>query len=214
MHRKVEDVLKRAKIIKQKWEGFNIEDLDVGDIFSMYVVFKEMVEMLEKFKIAMPLPIFLERYKDGEEVLIDYFLYLRDVYIKNIEASWPSSVKVRRLNEVPLDTLHDFLRITGFDNRCLYCGKITKNIVHGLPFCNEEHYRELKKITSWHYVRKEYLKKHPICEICGEREAEEVHHIIRVVDGGEIFNEENLIAVCKECHKKLHSPIKKVMPHA
>lgn len=50
-------------------------------------------------------------------------------------------------------------------------------------------------------VLKKYLVEHPICERCKQVKASQVHHILEIVNGGE-DNEENLLAVCDDCHKK------------
>jgi hypothetical protein len=207
MHSKINKVIGRAHAIKEIWEGKKFEELHYGDLLSMWKVFNEMLDILERLKIAIPLPIYFEKYKSDEEVLQDYFVYLRDTYIKRRIDNYAGGYAFNRPNEIDLNGLYDFLKFAGFGGRCLYCGKYTQNRFYGLPFCNKEHYEKMKKMTSWYYVRKEYLKKHPTCEVCRMREAVEVHHIIRAVDGGDIWDENNLIAVCKECHKKLHSPI-------
>ena len=57
---------------------------------------------------------------------------------------------------------------------------------------------------SWSDLRQIILEKyHYNCSICGSNEEIDVHHKIPIKDGG--TNEiENLIAVCRNCHEKLH----------
>jgi 5-methylcytosine-specific restriction protein A len=62
--------------------------------------------------------------------------------------------------------------------------------------------------ASWRKLRVSYLAAHPVCEIC-EREgrltpATLVHHKRKLSDGGK-NNEQNLMALCLECHSRLHS---------
>lgn len=59
------------------------------------------------------------------------------------------------------------------------------------------------------YSTKKYLKDNPKCEFCNNQ-AEEVHHIIPVVAGG-TDNTDNLMSLCKHCHKLIH---KKITPSA
>jgi len=60
----------------------------------------------------------------------------------------------------------------------------------------------------WRKIRYEYMKAHPLCERClleGRTvEAREVHHIIPLADGG-THATENLMALCKSCHSKIHA---------
>lgn len=134
-----------------------------------------------------------------------YVLYLRDKYIDHIMLLTAERGSRERYYQIDLGNVYSFLAFAGWGNRCLYCGRETNNRINGLPFCNEEHYKRMKEGLNWYYVRKKYLESHPICEICGVNKATEVHHIIEVSEGGDMFDENNLIAVCKECHKKLHN---------
>ena len=65
---------------------------------------------------------------------------------------------------------------------------------------NEEKLREeFNKI-----VRNEYIQKHFYCEYCGKPVlADHVHHIIPLSKGGD-NRESNLIALCCNCHSKIH----------
>lgn len=61
---------------------------------------------------------------------------------------------------------------------------------------------------DWRKTRASFLKNHQLCELC-RREgritpATMVHHIIPVRNGGS-NDEENLMALCKSCHSRLHS---------
>lgn len=61
--------------------------------------------------------------------------------------------------------------------------------------------------ASWVKCRNLYLELHPLCENCEKQgritPAKEVHHIIALADGGARLDFDNLMAVCRPCHKKL-----------
>lgn len=77
-------------------------------------------------------------------------------------------------------------------------------------------YTRLMSTTRWLRLRAEKLKKQPVCERC-ERGgktalAQEIHHIIpleRARTDGEMerlcFNFDNLMAVCRDCHRAIHT---------
>ena len=62
--------------------------------------------------------------------------------------------------------------------------------------------------NQWRKVRLAYLRLHPLCEMC-EKEgkivpAGLVHHIKEIKDGGARLDFSNLMALCDECHEKIH----------
>lgn len=55
---------------------------------------------------------------------------------------------------------------------------------------------------KWRRFRPWYLNRHPMCEAsmgCNQL-ATEIHHIVRLEDGGEKYDEANLQALCKPHH--------------
>lgn len=58
--------------------------------------------------------------------------------------------------------------------------------------------KERKKLYK--ILRKDYLKEHPKCEICGN-EAGEIHHKSGRI-GENLFN--HFMAICRNCHVKIH----------
>jgi len=60
------------------------------------------------------------------------------------------------------------------------------------------------RTNAWHKCAAAYLKKHPVCAECGTAPSAIAHHIVEVRNGGLMFAEENLMAVCRSCHKRLH----------
>lgn len=57
----------------------------------------------------------------------------------------------------------------------------------------------------WQLRRAAYLRKHPVCVDCLERNrttpATEVHHLVKKADGGS-DKDENLRGLCKACHSR------------
>ncbi|MBE6926886.1 MAG: HNH endonuclease [Ruminococcaceae bacterium] len=60
----------------------------------------------------------------------------------------------------------------------------------------------------WKRIRDSYVQQHPVCELC-QRDGnfvptEEIHHKVPLAEGG-THARDNLIALCKSCHAKLHA---------
>jgi 5-methylcytosine-specific restriction protein A len=62
---------------------------------------------------------------------------------------------------------------------------------------------------KWQKVREAYLSQQPLCEMCEEagitKLADLVHHIVRIRDGGDRLNKDNLMSLCIKCHDKVHN---------
>lgn len=56
---------------------------------------------------------------------------------------------------------------------------------------------------TWKKIRNEYIKYHPVCEVCQIKESSEVHHIVPISEGGK-HDKGNIMAVCRECHDEIH----------
>lgn len=60
---------------------------------------------------------------------------------------------------------------------------------------------------AWKLIRNKYVSQHPFCEVCYANgvlvETEEVHHKKPLREGG-THDEDNLIALCKSCHSRVH----------
>lgn len=57
----------------------------------------------------------------------------------------------------------------------------------------------------WAIVRAGVLRQaRGVCSMCGYLGADEVHHIVRIADGGAEFDVDNLAAVCRSCHINHH----------
>jgi 5-methylcytosine-specific restriction protein A len=61
---------------------------------------------------------------------------------------------------------------------------------------------------SWARIRAAFLSANPLCERCKRdgrlTPAEMVHHKVRLTDGG-TNDWNNLMALCTECHSRLHA---------
>lgn len=60
---------------------------------------------------------------------------------------------------------------------------------------------------AWKRIRDKYVSEHPLCEMCLKlgkiTPTVEVHHILPINEGGD-HKRSNLMALCKECHNKIH----------
>lgn len=66
-------------------------------------------------------------------------------------------------------------------------------------------------ISRWKSMSQELRKEHEICQLCGKRKSEEVHHIFPFMHQFEDIREEvfldkdNLICLCSDCHHQVHA---------
>ena len=60
---------------------------------------------------------------------------------------------------------------------------------------------------KWHEFEQRYWRKHPsekYCHACGSKRHVELHHIVpRHIDSSKIFDESNLIPLCRCCHFRI-----------
>lgn len=68
--------------------------------------------------------------------------------------------------------------------------------------------------SKWQKLRAAYFMQHPLCEKCGAV-TQEIHHIKPISTGkslaemqGLAYNPDNLMALCTECHHKIHNLMK------
>ena len=61
---------------------------------------------------------------------------------------------------------------------------------------------------AWKRIRDSYAAAHPLCEQCLKEgryvKTEEIHHKLPLSKGG-THDRENLVALCKECHARIHA---------
>ena len=56
--------------------------------------------------------------------------------------------------------------------------------------------------TLWRKCRISFLRRNPFCALCGT-DAEEVHHVQPLAEGGARLDFHNLQALCKACHSRI-----------
>lgn len=82
-------------------------------------------------------------------------------------------------------------------------------------YTEENDKKEIEKkfysISRWKTMSQELRKEHEICQLCGKRKSEEVHHIFPFMHQFEDVREEvfldkdNLICLCSDCHHQVHA---------
>lgn len=72
-------------------------------------------------------------------------------------------------------------------------------------------YVRLMNSSAWRSLRNEVISAQPICQECGRKVSQCVHHIVEVESGRTdaemeriAFNRANLQALCFECHNAIH----------
>lgn len=71
--------------------------------------------------------------------------------------------------------------------------------------------KDFYSLTIWKSMSQELRKEHEICQLCGKRKSEEVHHIFPFMHQFEdireevFFDKDNLICLCKDCHHQVHA---------
>lgn len=71
--------------------------------------------------------------------------------------------------------------------------------------------KKFYSISRWKTMSQELRKEHEICQLCGKRKSEEVHHIFPFMHQFEdireevFFDKDNLICLCSDCHHQVHA---------
>lgn len=71
--------------------------------------------------------------------------------------------------------------------------------------------KKFYSISRWKSISQDMRKEHEICQLCGKRKSEEVHHIFPFMHQFEDVREEvfldkdNLICLCTDCHHQVHA---------
>jgi hypothetical protein len=62
-----------------------------------------------------------------------------------------------------------------------------------------------ENLKRWLILKSEIIWEKKVCEICSGKEFLHIHHILPRCKYPELtFDKENLMLLCKECHKKIH----------
>ena len=71
--------------------------------------------------------------------------------------------------------------------------------------------KKFYSISRWKSMSQELRKEHEVCQLCGKRKSEEVHHIFPFMHQFEdireevFFDKDNLICLCSDCHHQVHA---------
>lgn len=71
--------------------------------------------------------------------------------------------------------------------------------------------KKFYSISRWKTMSQELRKENEICQLCGKRKSEEVHHIFPFMHQFEdireevFFDKDNLICLCSDCHHQVHT---------
>ena len=94
---------------------------------------------------------------------------------------------------------------------CIICGAEFDKPDGRRKYCSQKCYNEWYEslhVRDWSAVRSAVIKRDGRCGDCGaERVPFEVHHIVRIADGGDEFDMDNCVTLCSRCHKKKHDHI-------
>jgi len=75
--------------------------------------------------------------------------------------------------------------------------KMSKNPKYGVN-------RELRRDNRYRKIKKHLFEVYTRCQICGSTKNLEVHHIVKPKGDESLFLDlNNLLVVCKKCHKRL-----------
>lgn len=98
-----------------------------------------------------------------------------------------------------------------FNLVCKHCGRDFKSKIKTALYCSivckQKNYRLKSKSNTVSMTTLYKRLQHLPCQICGWQEAtRDIHHIIPVSQGG-TNKEENLIVVCPNHHRMIHSKL-------
>ena len=85
------------------------------------------------------------------------------------------------------------------NNVCRVCGKLIKRPFR--KYCSTKCLLKYQKcFKTWTGLRDRILAKQESCEKCGSKDKLEVDHKLAIMNGGEMWNEDNLQVLCHRCH--------------
>jgi 5-methylcytosine-specific restriction protein A len=84
---------------------------------------------------------------------------------------------------------------------------------------NKQALQKFYNTPKWKNLRLYKFSQNPVCELCEEkgltRQTEEIHHVIPIdlqnPDPSLIFDYDNLLSLCNECHSRLHQILRSKM---
>ena len=82
-----------------------------------------------------------------------------------------------------------------YGDYCANCKKPKGRSKSTAPYTSTPRHR---KFRAW------YIRQHSVCERCNREASTVLHHIIEVDKGGDLYDEDNVMAVCWDCHEIIH----------
>lgn len=95
---------------------------------------------------------------------------------------------------------------------------INLNPIYTVPFtpkpktAKQEERAKWYAKTEWRKLRKIKLQQDPVCEVCGEQIATQVHHKVSFMKGTTdeeklslLLDYDNLQSICPTCHQHIHN---------
>lgn len=92
---------------------------------------------------------------------------------------------------------------------CIICGVAFDRPDGRKKYCSRECYDRWYTslgVPDWNDTRRAVIERDGKCmDCCAERVPFEVHHLVRIADGGDEFDVDNCVTLCVECHKTRHN---------
>lgn len=62
--------------------------------------------------------------------------------------------------------------------------------------------KRAKETKEYMEIRKDFMEKYPICEVCTKAKSTDVHH--KEKRGKNYLEKDTWLSVCRSCHMKIH----------
>jgi 5-methylcytosine-specific restriction endonuclease McrA len=133
-------------------------------------------------------------------VLNQEFQIVRDECLKEL-------IKKGYIRVQPKSYLKVLLKQRGYDKVCIWCGN--KLLDYRYSYCTGECSINFDEYRTLPGIRYRLIKERGYnCEHCKEEDFYvEMHHIIPISEGGDIWDDNNLELLCQKCHIKNHKEL-------
>ena len=65
--------------------------------------------------------------------------------------------------------------------------------------------KRAEELKEYRKLKREYITRKPICEICETNKATDIHHRLPLGRGGKLCDTTIFVAVCRFCHNYIHN---------